>query len=268
MTHIASERSPEHEPDDGDATPFREDAAVAAPPTLHLITAPAAPRPPRRQEQRAERRAGRRGAGRGPDRLPAPLSPAFVIAAANAFVGLDLTVGAKRAFGSPPSLAERFLLEVGAMDVTPLKVSRPRLKAWDAAFVQHVAYWALYGGVPARSSWPLRAVRTADELAELARRRGMLDRSPAPGDLYLLWSDATRRFMRTGIVVAVIPTPRGMRTEHRCEVIEGSTSPERPHDGRLVLRFERRFGQLDRFVRWTRVRAANDFNPAEEVACA
>jgi hypothetical protein len=189
----------------------------------------------------------------------------FVIAAANAFVGLDLTAGAVRAFGHAPSLAERFLHEVRALPDFRLESAACELPAWDAAFVHHVGCWALYGGEPPRSQWPLPPLPTAQAIADLAGHRGWLASAPVVGDLFLQWSDARARFIRTGIVVTVAPTPTGdPLLAHQCEVIEGCTSPDRAHDGPLVLRHRRWFGDRDRFVRWTRPKDARDFDPAQE----
>ena len=231
--------------------------------------------PVRARRQRTERKRWREAKraplaphGRPPGRSRIASAPMFVIAAANAFVGLDLTAGAARAFGNPPSVAERFLREVRAMTDFRLESTSRELPAWDAAFVHHVGYWALYGGEPARSAWPLPPAPTAQDLSEVAGHLNWLDERPVAGDLYLLWSDATRRFVRTGIVVQTRSTPGGDPLMlHCCEVIEGDTSVERAFGGGMVLRHERWFGVHDRFVRWTRDLDACDVNPAEEAAC-
>src|SRR5689334_18705165 len=97
-----------------------------------------------------------------------PLTPSFLIAAASAFVNVDLTG----------------IVKSGARS--------------DVAFVNHVGRWSHFGGALKRSRWPLPEVRDAEELAQWAGMHGMLTADPLEGDLFLIWSAAVGRFVRTG----------------------------------------------------------------------
>lgn len=122
--------------------------------------------------------------------------------------------------------------------------------AWDAAFVHHLGRRSHYGHH--KTSWPLHAECSAQQLACEAHVRGWLAEEPIPGDVFLLWSAERRAFVRAGIVVDVLALgrPLGERDAHVCEVIEGNTSRENPMQGDLVLRRQRHFTPNDRFVRW------------------
>ena len=169
-----------------------------------------------------------------------PLTPALVIATANAFVGL----------GTKLALEECFLREVwaGAKAASVLR--------WDTAFVHHVGYWSHYHHKAKQSSWPLPPTATPPELAQIAAARDALVDDPMPGDLFLLWSPAREEFLRTGIVVEVGKKRRkdldGSRYRE-CVTIEGDTDPTMARGGGAVLRHERRLSsaRTDRFVRWT-----------------
>lgn len=199
-----------------------------------------------------------------------PRTPACLIAAANAYVGLDLSAGFGPLEGPAAQegvrrfpIVEQFLTEVRAFeepfpfspgDPTGARRAVPKAVSWDAAFVYHVGYWSHYGGaaVPTRSSWPLGAAATAADVAAVAARSKMLTDEPLEGDLFLLWNAVKGCFVRTGIVVdvAVRKKPFGPGAAHICSVVEGDTSPARRAGGGRVLRQLRVFGAQDRFVRW------------------
>ncbi len=150
-----------------------------------------------------------------------PRAPAFLVAAAHTFVGVDLA-----GIVSPASRA-------------------------DAAFVNHVGRWSHFGGDPLRTRWPITEVRSADELARRCAR--WLTTEPLPGDLFLIWNASERLFTRTGIVVDVLERaqPLGEADADLCEVIEGGSSADSEGIGTRVVRHVVSFTSSDRFVRWT-----------------
>ena len=188
-------------------------------------------------------------------------APMFLIAAANALVGLELTSTHART-GALDSL----LREVnGEGDATHAVRRRPRVPffgprpTWDAAFTHHVGYWSHYDDRGAGSTWPLPPAPTAAKLGEVARERGLLELEPLPGDLFLLYNPSRKEFVRTGIVVHV--ERDGEYTTggryHECVVIEGDTDGERSFRGGEVLRHQRKLSadQGDRFIRWVAAKA-------------
>lgn len=196
-----------------------------------------------------------------------PPTPMFLIAAANAFVGLDLahvgsmgTAGAADTAdttdttdtGDRPGVHDCFLREVQATLGDGLRPT------WDAAFAHHVGFWSHYDHRVSLSSWPLPPVATAAALGDFAHGHHLLRCKPAQGDLFLIWNRARGMFVRTGIVVTVEYDRRylGDPTACDCVVIEGDTNPARAFRGGLVLRHQRTFSAArgDRFVRWTSVR--------------
>ena len=104
-----------------------------------------------------------------------PLSPALLVAAANAFVGVSEQGGDNRG-----QMVEHFLRSVHL----------PPGQPWCAAFVYHVGHSALYDHMTRRSSWPLPATGSCETLARAARANGVLRNEPYVGDVFLLYSRA------------------------------------------------------------------------------
>jgi hypothetical protein len=150
-----------------------------------------------------------------------PRAPAFLVAAANTFVGVDLA---------------------------GIVSSEGRA---DAAFVNHVGRWSHFGGAPLRTRWPIAEVRNAAELAERCGR--WLTGEPLSGDLFLLWDEKKALFTRIGIVVEVLKRarPLGEAEADVCQVIEGGSSADAEGRWERVVRHVVRFKRSDRFVRWT-----------------
>ncbi len=166
-----------------------------------------------------------------------PLSPSLVIAAATSFVGLG-EEGDNRS-----QMVELFLREV----------RQPPGQPWCAAFVHHVGYWAHYDHKAARSRWPLPATASCWVLSDFARRNKMLQDEPQPGDVFLLYFPALKRYAHTGIVVSVEQAlGSGDERTYVCTTIEGNTNHEGAREGRLTLQKTRRFSLQngDRFIRW------------------
>jgi len=167
-----------------------------------------------------------------------PLSPAFLVAAANAFVGVSEQGGNNRG-----QMVEHFLRSVHLAPGQP----------WCAAFVYHVGYSAHYDHLAKRSSWPLPATGSCEALARAARATGVLREEPYVGDVFLLYSRARERFIHTGIVVGVQDEDRvHMRDTHVCVTVEGNTNDDGSASGHTTLRKVRTFREADghRFVRW------------------
>ena len=195
-----------------------------------------------------------------------PLTPLVLVATANAFVGMGEDGGADpdSALGK---LVRRFLREVRNRRrrrdrETKRKVSGQRrtpggvaFPPWDAAFVHYAGYWSHYDPRAKKSSWPLPATASVEELAQFAGTSGTLREAPLGGDVFLLWSPAVRRFVRTGIVTHVERAAHFSRGEkfYECVTIEGDSDASAEGPGTKTLRRARRFAPQmgDRFIRWT-----------------
>jgi len=166
-----------------------------------------------------------------------PLSPALLVAAANAFVGVSEEGGDNRG-----QMVEHFLRGVHLSPGHP----------WCAAFVHHVGHSAHYDHLTRRSSWPLPATGSCEALARAAQSQGVLREEPHVGDVFLLYSAMRRRFIHTGIVVGVEEEELvHERDVHVCVTVEGNTNDDGSANGHSVLRRPRGFGPKDRFIRWT-----------------
>ena len=167
-----------------------------------------------------------------------PLSPALLVAAANAFIGVSEQGGDNRG-----QMVELFLRGV----------SLPPGQPWCAAFVHHVGYSAHYDHLTRRSSWPLPATGSCEALARAARANGALRDEPYVGDIFLLYSALQRRFIHTGIVVGVREEERvHERDVHVCVTVEGNTNDDGSSNGYATMRKVRTFREADghRFIRW------------------
>ena len=167
-----------------------------------------------------------------------PLSPALLVAAANAFVGVSEQGGDNRG-----QMVEHFLRSVHL----------PPGQPWCAAFVHHVGHSAHYDHVTRRSTWPLPATGSCEALARAARANGVLRDEPYVGDVFLLYSRARARFIHTGIVVGVLDEHRVHdRDVHACVTVEGNTNDDGSRNGHTTLRKLRTFREADghKFIRW------------------
>jgi hypothetical protein len=170
-----------------------------------------------------------------------PLTPALLVAAANAFMGLVEEGGDNRG-----QMIERFLANV----------HQPPGEPWCAAFVYHVGFYAHYDHVSRISSWPLPATASCYELGRFAERGGALFREPEVGDVFLKFSRKLGRFSHTGIVVGVSEgDPQEDVGVHVCTTVEGNTNDDGSSNGHATLRRVRRFVETDgdRFIRWIRL---------------
>ena len=195
-----------------------------------------------------------------------PLTPLALVATANAFVGMGEDGGddPDAALGK---LVRRFLREVRnrrrrrdqdsrrkgrGERRTPSGVAFP---PWDAAFVHYTGYWSHYDPRVKKSSWPLPATASVEELAQFGGVSGALREAPLGGDVFLLRSPAGRRFVRTGIITHVEHAAQFSRGEkyYLCVTIEGDSDASAEGPGTRTLRRARRFAPEmgDRFIRWT-----------------
>lgn len=108
---------------------------------------------------------------------------------------------------------------------------------WCASFVAKVGTAAL--GL----EWPLKLTGSVKALAADAEKRGGLVVFPEPGDVFVLWYPSLGRYAHTGFVVSVNGT--------EAETIEGNTSGGGSREGWGVFHRTRKFGALDRFIRWS-----------------
>lgn len=192
--------------------------------------------------------------------LLVPLTPSFLVAAANAFIGVGEQGGDNRG-----QMVERFLKSV----------SLPPGQPWCAAFVYHVGFWSHYDHGLRRSSWPLPATGSCEALAAAARKHGLLRSEPYVGDIFLLYSRLQRRFSHTGIVVGVQDEHRVHdRDVHTCHTIEGNTNDDGSANGHTTLRKTRTLREADghRFIRWAEfpqtlsLKLSLDHSPRAEAA--
>lgn len=168
-----------------------------------------------------------------------PLTPALLVAAANAFVGFNEQGGDNRG-----QVVERFLAQV----------NQPPGQPWCAAFVYHVGYHSHYDSSTKISTWPLPATASCQELFHVARMHGVLRDEPEVGDVFLLYSKREGRYAHTGIVTGVDdPDRAGIRDVHVCITIEGNTNDDGSREGFATLRKVRTFREADghKFIRWT-----------------
>lgn len=190
-------------------------------------------------------------------RIRAPLSPAMLLAAAQSMIGLHEEQADARG-----QVVEMLLRQIG----------QPMDGPWHAAFIHHVGYWSHFDADTSWSSWPLPATGDCDRLWRFANdsRIGSVA-WPQPGEIFLLWSGASRRFMHSGIVVRALTTNSGRNGECvECLTIEGNISEK----GRLAGPGMHRHTRLispekgDRFIRWADLdRAAIADRPERADVC-
>jgi len=166
-----------------------------------------------------------------------PLTPSFLIAAANTLIGLR-EEGLNRG-----QMVELFLRGV----------HRGAGQPWPAAFVHHVGYWSHFDHEARKSSWPLPATASCYVLARDAKRLDVLRDEPQDGDVFLLWNVQRASFEHTGIVACVRREGEkwGRGAWYDCDTIEAKRHVGVSTDGgvrRCVRRFYPKAG--DRFIRW------------------
>jgi hypothetical protein len=124
-----------------------------------------------------------------------------------------------------------------AVNAILARVHLPPGLPWCAAFVSYCG-WAVL-----RDGWPLPLVGGCATLGEAAFVRGLLRQQPAPGAVFLTWSDAKNRYNHTGFVTA-------QQGHDLFQTVEGNTSPDGSPEGTGVFVRARRFGARDRFIHW------------------
>jgi hypothetical protein len=168
-----------------------------------------------------------------------PLSPALLVAAANAFVGLGEDGGDNRG-----QMVEMFLREV----------KQPAGQPWCAAFVHHVGYWSHFDHRAGHSSWPLPATASCWQLGDFARKRKILELRPTDGDVFLVFSRKMRRYYHTGIVISVDECHVASDSAfYLCRTVEGNTNSDGSENGYTTLRRKRRFSGDDAFIKWVKL---------------
>jgi hypothetical protein len=136
--------------------------------------------------------------------------------------------------------------------------------ARGSALIHHAGYWSHFDQRNGVSSWPLPVPDGEDHhtaLASFAERLGILsDSRPQPGEVFLLWSPARRRFVHTGIVLSVERLPRDPAAEgapwrYECHTIEGDVTSTGCVAGARLGRVRRVLspGLGDRSIKWTDV---------------
>jgi hypothetical protein len=188
-----------------------------------------------------------------------PLSPAFLITAALALVddaaALDaarpeLPAALARRYRNSPSDAAR---SVAADPATSVAVHL--MDGWSATFVHHAGYWSHFDYRIEASIWPLPATSSCEELAAFAGDNFVLaDDEPNPGDIYLLWSPAKKRFVRSGIILGVTRRqvyPSG-RMGYECLTVDADTTVRGSLRGPCTAIIRRMLSPDagDRWIRW------------------
>ena len=171
-----------------------------------------------------------------------PLSPAMFVAAAGTW--LD----GPHATNNSAQLAGRFLSAV----------DDPHSARWDAAFVHHAGFWSHFDHCTGQSCWPLPATAACEELAEFAAAENVLSvEAPDPGEVFLLWSPAQKRFVHTGIVLGAerVRAPSDEPPSYECHTIEGNITSTGRVDGNRLVRVQRVLSPAlgDRTIRWAEI---------------
>ncbi len=174
-----------------------------------------------------------------------PLTPSFLVAALNPFLGMgdDSTGGASR--GAFVDMLLAAVHEPSSSEPT----------RWDVALVSYVGYWSHYDQRICTSSWPLPATADAGELVQFAAVSGATRERPLAGDIYCMRSPETGRYVRCGVVIEVERVDKLPTGEERftCSTIEGDCNADESSAGTKVLRNERLLipSMGDLFIRWT-----------------
>ena len=185
-----------------------------------------------------------RAGGRArPEILMFALSPSLLIATAVSHLGATQS-------------ADNYRPDAELFRHAPLAAGE---EAWSLHFVQHVGAHSHLDHESRVSTWPLPSTRLITELARSAAEDGVLrDDLPKTGDVFLLWSPAKHRYVRAGIIVAVIADYTGAdgKPRYRCLTIEAIGAETGHRFNRTVLRRERNLmpGSGDRVIRWTELR--------------
>ena len=128
------------------------------------------------------------------------------------------------------------------------------IEHWDVAFLYRVGFATHFDHARERTFWPLPPVTTAQELWAFARLRGILVEEPEQGDIFLLYSEARKMYVRAGVVLDLDGEGSWLRggPYRECVTIEGNTN-EALGAGGQILRHSRKFSAKrgDWFVRWT-----------------
>lgn len=125
-----------------------------------------------------------------------------------------------------------------AVNAILARVGLPPGQPWCAAFVSYIG-WAVL-----RQGWPLPNVGGCMSLFAAARSKQLLREAPAPGAIFLLWSESMNRFAHTGFVTS------GADEDGDWPTVEGNTNTDGSREGTGVFLRQRRFGPKDRFIHW------------------
>lgn len=127
---------------------------------------------------------------------------------------------------------------------------------WGLEFLHMVGTRSFPDSETATPGWPLPLADSVDDLARLAEARRVLFDVPRPCDVFVLWSPVKKRYVRSGIAIAVdsrvVRWPNGRRG-YECRTIECVAVLRDHHVVPMVTLRQRRLSPDagDRVVRWT-----------------
>ena len=169
------------------------------------------------------------------------LASQVLIATARALAGMGVVDEAERVADSATDALGRG----GSVGAVP---------SWNARFVQHCGFWAMYDHRLRESAWPFPQGLTLRELSACAKLFGVVHEEPEPGDLFLMYSPVERTFVHTGVIVEVLAYAK--TDKRRCYwdlyTIEADTNDVGQMAGGKTMRVRRRLwpSSGDRFIRW------------------
>ena len=125
---------------------------------------------------------------------------------------------------------------------------------WDLKFVHRCGFASHYDQPGRASSWPIPVDLTHDELAAFGAAERITRDEPAPGDVFLTYCEADKRYIQAGVIASIQGRGRyDKRTPYfDLYTIVGDTDETgRPGRGR-AMRLPKRLSPAkgDRFLRW------------------
>jgi hypothetical protein len=109
---------------------------------------------------------------------------------------------------------------------------------WCAAFVGQIGRQAV------GYRWPAPRTAGVMTLVAWAAAKGLISKTGAGGDLFVLWSESLQRFAHVGLVTNFNVTT------NEYDTVEGNTNNDGSREGFGVFARHRTLHPRDRFIRW------------------